>query len=251
MTATLSVRKMARKMTQYVASELAARFRVQDCPGWAAEALGFKVPRNVRPNPRPSPEGSANINILLRLLQETMPLPGDVAECGVFRGATLLPVGLYLRQAGAEKTLFGFDSFEGFDETINIDLQLGGREFGDKRVGGLNQTSFDTAQGKVDRLGLGGTVRLVKGYFENTLGEAADRRFSFVHLDCDIYQSYKTCLEFFYPRLEPGAIVLLDEYNDPPWPGCNKAVDEFLADKAETLCLCESDNHQKWYFRKR
>lgn len=57
-------------------------------------------------------------------------------------------------------------------------------------------------------------------------------------------------MEFFYPRINKGAVILLDEYNDPPWPGCNKAVDEFLADKAETLQKIEMDNYQKWYLRK-
>ena len=75
-------------------------------------------------------------------------------------------------------------------------------------------------------------------------------KFCFASLDCDIYESYKECLEFFYPRLVPGGVVLFDEYNDPPWPGCNKAVDEFLADKPEQLEEIESDNFIKYFFRK-
>lgn len=46
-------------------------------------------------------------------------------------------------------------------------------------------------------------------------------------------------------------MVLLDEYNDPPWPGCNKAVDEFLIGKQETLEIIERDYYQKWFFVKR
>ena len=69
-------------------------------------------------------------------------------------------------------------------------------------------------------------------------------------LDCDLYGSYKDCLEFFYPRLGNGGIILLDEYDDPPWPGCNKAVDEFLADKPERLQRIERQNYQKFFFRK-
>jgi hypothetical protein len=49
--------------------------------------------------------------------------------------------------------------------------------------------------------------------------------------------------------MSPGGVVLLDEYNDPPWPGCNKAVDEFLCGKPERLEMIERDNHQKWFFR--
>ena len=57
-------------------------------------------------------------------------------------------------------------------------------------------------------------------------------------------------LEFFYPRVTSGGVILFDEYNDPPWPGCNKAVDEFLADKPETLQEIERDNHVKYFIRK-
>ena len=53
------------------------------------------------------------------------------------------------------------------------------------------------------------------------------------------------------PDRQAGAIVLFDEYNDPPWPGCNQAVDEFLSDKLERLEKIERDNHQKWFFRRR
>ncbi len=93
-------------------------------------------------------------------------------------------------------------------------------------------------------------VELNKGYFSDTLTRCADELFSFVHLDCDLYGSYKDCLEFFYPRLSDGGIVLLDEYDDPPWPGCNKAVDEFLTDKPERLQSIKRQNYVKYYFRK-
>ena len=231
-------------------ARLAKRVPIADCPAWAAFALQMKVPRRVQPRAQRSPSGSANIKILLRLLDETAGISGDVAECGVYRGATLLSMGLYLQQRKIEKTLFGFDSFQGFDESVQVDLQLGGETYPDKRVGGLGNTSYKNVWDRAKWLGLTSRVRLTKGRFEEALPSVADRRFSFVHLDCDLYESYRTCLEFFYPRLARGGIVLLDEYNDPPWPGCNKAVDEFLADKPETLVECESDNYQKWCFRK-
>lgn len=253
-TALTSIREGARraagKLRAAAAYRLLRRFRIANCPEWAARALEIKVPRSVRPSAQPTAAGSANINILFQLLEQTRDIPGDVAECGVYRGATLLPIGLFLKQRGLGKTLFGFDSFAGFDEAIAIDLQMGGAGCDHKKLGGMGQTTQEAVGRKIERLGLADTIRLVPGFFEKSLPRAADQRFSFVHLDCDIYQSYKTCLEFFYPRLTPGAIVLLDEYNDPPWPGCNKAVDEFLADKPEALEECASDNFLKWYFRK-
>ncbi len=69
-------------------------------------------------------------------------------------------------------------------------------------------------------------------------------------MDVNLYDSYRECLHFFYPRMELGGIILFDEYNDPPWPACNKAVDEFLAGKPEALRMICRDNYQKWYFVK-
>jgi hypothetical protein len=47
--------------------------------------------------------------------------------------------------------------------------------------------------------------------------------------------------------MAPGGVILFDEYNDPPWPGCNRAVDEFLADKPEKLELINMNNYQKYF----
>jgi len=100
-------------------------------------------------------------------------------------------------------------------------------------------------------------VLLVKGFFNQSLPDFAAShdqpqvKFSMVHLDVNLYASYEECLKFFYPRLVQGGIILLDEYNDPPWPGCNKAVDEFLVGLPEKLEMVGRDNYQKWYFVRR
>jgi hypothetical protein len=204
----------------------------------------------VRRNPERSPLGESNIKIIFELLGRAARVPGDIAECGVFRGSSLAAIGLYAKQHRLNKVVHGFDSFEGFDESVVFDLRLGGEESGDKRVGGFNETSYPLVREKLARLGLEDIVRLHRGFFASTLPECSDATFSFVHLDCDIYDSYKECLGFFYPRTSPGGIILFDEYNDPPWPGCNLAIDEFLADKPEPPIVIESDNFQKRYIQK-
>jgi hypothetical protein len=68
----------------------------------------IKLPRRTRSQ---GPTGASNINILLAMIDRTLPLPGDLAECGVFRGASLVPMAIHLRQAALTKQLFGFDSF--------------------------------------------------------------------------------------------------------------------------------------------
>jgi len=218
-------------------------------PPWIQRIGEIKVPSGTVPRD-PATTGGAEIGVVLSLLEESRDLGGDVAECGVYRASTLIPTGVWLQQQGLEKILFGFDSFEGFDESVAIDVALGGAEEVERKVGGLGQTSLPYVDAKVRRFGLSRTIRLVPGFFEKTLSTVADRKFCFVHLDVDLYESYKTCLEFFYPRVVSGGIILLDEYDDPSWPGCNKAVDEFLADRPEDCRRIERKGYVKFYIQK-
>jgi hypothetical protein len=222
---------------------------IADWPSYFTWLHEISVPRGMVPHETPQPIGAANVNNLFQLIDETRDVPGDLAECGVWRGQSLVPMGIYLQQKGIPKRIYGFDSFEGFAESVVLDRQLGGTHQEWKQAGVKNDTSIDIVHDKLDRFGVR-NVELVKGFFEHTLPRYADRAFSFVHLDCDAYSAYKECLEFFYPRLSRGGIVLFDEYDDPPWPGCNQAVDEFLAGKPETLRTIARDNHVKSYFPK-
>jgi len=209
----------------------------------------INVPRAVKPHSTPQPLGAANINILISLIERTRNIDGEIAECGVYRGDSLVPMAIYASQQGIRKIFHGFDSFEGFAESIVKDQLLGGAELDYKRPGGMNETSKEYVAAKLTRFGLG-NVQLHKGFFEHSLQECSKLSFSFVHLDCDAYDAYSQCLEFFYPRLLPGGIILLDEYNDPPWPGCNKAVDEYLSSRPEHCALIASDNYEKYFIVK-
>ena len=217
---------------------------IRSWPAITALLYDIKVPKAMHARTH-----GANINILFDLLDKTLAVAGDVAECGVFRGRTLVPIAVYLAQNSSPKHIFGFDSFEGFDDAVNVDVGLGGLPSKDKHVAAFNETSAPFVQAKLTRFGVR-NVTLVKGFFRDTLGQHAERRFSFVHLDCDIYASYKECLEFFYSRTNPGGIILFDEYKDPRWPGCTKAVDEFLADKRERPVLVMRENRPKFYIEK-
>lgn len=250
MSAAMAAKRSAGTLLRAWTRPLVRRGPIERLPGWVATLHSIKVPANVEPNPEESPAGSANIRMIFRLLEATLHLPGNVAECGVWQGSTILPTGLFLRRRAPNKRILGFDSFQGLNETVSRDVVLGGDVDERKRVGGFSNTSYEAVNQKVREFGLAETTTLVPGYFQDTLAGYADWRFSFVHLDCVIYESYKACLEFFYPRMVAGGVILLDEYNDPPWPGCTLAVDEFLADKPEKLTEIKSDNHVRYFLRK-
>jgi O-methyltransferase len=237
------------RFKEVFASNAGALLRFVPISKWPASVsrlTGVVAPRAVVPHADPSSAGGANVKILFDLLERTSTIPGDVAECGVWRGRSLVAMGLYLTQQGSRKTIFGFDSFQGFDASVQTDLLLGGTDVEVKRVGGFDNTSYSLVQRKLDAFRLN-NVRLEPGFFQESLARCKAENFSFVHLDCDIYESYAVCLEFFYPRLSPGAFMLFDEYNDTSWPGANRAVDEFFDGKPEKPQSITKDNFEKWF----
>ncbi len=59
------------------------------------------------------------------------------------------------------------------------------------------------------------------GLFDETLPDFLERHsnpVAFLHVDCDLYSSTCTIFKNIGPRLQPGCIVLFDEYyNFPRW----------------------------------
>lgn len=56
----------------------------------------------------------------------------------------------------------------------------------------------------------------------------AEQRFCLAHLDVDIHDSYVRCIEYVYPRLSPGGIMICDEYQGY---GQKEFIDSYFKDK--------------------
>lgn len=81
-------------------------------------------------------------------------------------------------------------------------------------------------------------VFIRKGFFPSTAAGLERDSFCFVMVDFDKYESTRAALDFFYPRMEQGGFVFVHDYSSPEsnW-ACSRALDEFLADKAEKPIL--------------
>ena len=136
-------------------------------------------------------------------------LPGLYLEFGVGRGKSIRWIG-----AHADRTVYGFDSFEGIPEAWN-----------GNPVGAFAQRKLpkvpDNVQFKI-------------GLFDQTLPGFLDEHadpVSLLHVDCDLYSSTVTIFDALGPRLQPGTVILFDEYyNFPRWQQHEyKAFQEFVA----------------------
>ena len=131
----------------------------------------------------------------------------------------------------------GLDTFEGLPPLSETDLSMTPPD-----ASYVNERAFtNTSTGKVrKRLRMAGVaeadVQLEPGLFSDTLPRLDPAlRYHFVNIDCDLYEPHLECLEYFYPRLVPGAVLFFDDYHSTQYPMAGKAVDDFLRDKPEQM----------------
>ena len=187
---------------------------------------------------------------MIALLESTLHLPGDVIECGVYRGGSAQKIVRILADQAPDKTFYACDSFEGFPEEKVGRVDLAFMRFL-SRVRKKFRMCSDTPQ-RLERIFKTFNVRgeCVKGYFSETLHRFEKSQFCFVHLDVDLYESYKECLSSLYKNLTPGGVVVFDDYKARNWPGAAKAVDEFFAAFPEDVSYCTERSEPSWYVRK-
>lgn len=173
----------------------------------------MEIPKIVKEN---TLLGALRLNIIKKHIEETQDLLGDMAEVGVFRGGCSLWMKLH-----SNKHLFVLDTFEGMPDSLPVDHH---------KKGDFKNTSLQHVTELLEAYK--DQVTVLQGIFPKENAEhLSNRKFSLVHIDVDIYESTKECLEFFYPRMLPGSVMVLDDYTTPTCLGAGLAIDEFFADK--------------------
>lgn len=144
-------------------------------------------------------------------------IAGDLAELGVYRGNSAAVLAYYARLHGRNLVLF--DTFEGFDKQDLVGADV-------SKHMGFSDTLLDLVRQLVG----GDGTQFVKGRFPQSVpSELHNARFCLAHIDCDLYEPMKASLDFFYPRLSAGGLLILHDYANPHWDGIKRAVDEFCA----------------------
>ncbi|MGV3485049.1 MAG: TylF/MycF/NovP-related O-methyltransferase [Planctomycetaceae bacterium] len=161
---------------------------------------------------------------LAQLLRMTAAVEGDTAECGVYRGAASHTILAANARSEFRRHHHVFDSFDGLSAPVNEDGQYWTR--GDLTAS--EQVAREALREFTDKT-------FYKGWIPDRFPDVAEKRFSFVHVDVDLYQPTKDSIAFFHPRLTPGAIFVCDDYGLKVCPGATKACDDFLSDKMEKM----------------
>src|SRR5438046_2505535 len=112
---------------------------------------------------------------------------GSILECGVYRGASLLALAHLMLPM--RPPIYGLDSFEGLDLPSEQDKFLDGTLDTAAYRGAMADVNLEILRNRLRTLGWD-HVKLVKGYFHDTLPTLKDERFSLVHIDCDVYEAH-------------------------------------------------------------
>jgi len=144
-----------------------------------------------------------------------------------------------------ERTFYGLDSFKGFPCPSQEDAS-----YRNPKKGEWSGTSQDDITSILKRAGLNGKfiknkIKFIEGFFEHTLGSFNPPKIALLHVDVDLYSSYKIVLEKLFPYVQKGGVVLFDEYNLDRWPGATKAINEYFKDKNYKISY---DNHAEKFF---
>ncbi|MEA2273544.1 MAG: O-methyltransferase [Solirubrobacteraceae bacterium] len=181
-------------------------------------------------------------------------VPGAFAECGVWRGGSVMAMSLTLQALDAsDRDLFLYDTFEGMTKPTEADvsmlnvpaLQTWEKAHSDQRVPWshyFNPELFNESSVRETLLAAGHPeerLHFVRGPVEETLPDHAPERLALLRLDTDWYESTLHELRHLYPRLSSGGVLIIDDYGH--WDGCRRAVDEYFAHEADPVLLSRID----------
>lgn len=163
---------------------------------------------------------------IYKLALQAMSLEGNFIECGVFQGGLSFMLAMMLKNLKSDKVVHICDTFAGlpapdrrFDEAYSEGSMVGNRL---------------ELQENIRTLEIQKQCVIHQGLFSKTLKNIyGGNRFSFAHLDCDLYQGTKDAIEHIYPRLSKSAPVVIDDYYDESH-GVMQAINEY-AEKEEIV----------------
>src|SRR3990167_873802 len=191
-------------------------------------------------------------NFFCRMAELVRGVPGDIVECGVENGQSLM---YWLSIAFDElvpRNVWGFDSFTGPEKLATQDSNADGD------VSAPKPTAYaHTIECFINTLNAYGLPALwtnshmvvTSGFFSETLRDYSGDRIAILHLDCNYYDSYLCALTELYPHVANGGVIIFDEYgnsfDDLHFKGARRAIDEYLSETGDVIK--RDKMYGKWY----
>jgi hypothetical protein len=168
-----------------------------------------------------SPRRRPRFRRLLQLFERTLGRPGEVAECGCWRGLSSFLMCSRQREFDSGFDGAGFhvlDSFAGLSVPEAIDEVA-------PAVEGMFAAGLEHVRRSLDAFP---GVELHPGWIPGSLSDLPERAYRFVHLDLDLHAPTAGALAYFHPRLAPGGLIVCDDFN---WPGARAAISGYCSER--------------------
>jgi O-methyltransferase len=160
-------------------------------------------------------------------------IPGDFAECGVWRGGSCMLIAYMLMEARiTDRTIWMYDTFAGMTKPGENDGEEEKLQWERNKISDTENT-WCLADEKDAEANIRSTaypfekIKIVKGKVENTMPQLAPSQIALLRLDTDWYASTRHELIHLFPLIEKKGILIIDDYG--AWQGARKAADEYFA----------------------
>ncbi len=163
-------------------------------------------------------------------------IPGDFVECGVNRGFMSSAIMRYLGWNSLDRHFYLLDTFSGLDAKLitEKDVRSGVSKYNDDSL----RSGFyvNTAESVRQNFAEWDRVHIVVGSVPETLTQVSADRIAYLHLDMNCAAPEVAAISQLWPKLSPGAIILLDDYAYFGFTPQRLAMDEFAATMGIQVC---------------
>jgi O-methyltransferase len=155
---------------------------------------------------------------LWQLVEQVKGVPGALIEVGVWRGGTGLLIAQRAADLGIDDPVYLCDTFAGVVKSSSVDTYYTDGKHDDTNEGHVRQV--------LAAAGLTNAELLVGSFPDDSSASVEDTTFRLAHIDVDVYESAASVLEWVWPRLARGGVVVFDDYGFASCPGVTRLVDE-------------------------
>ena len=225
---------------------------VRTSPAWPEDFTADEIAlcRHVGHRTMTSPEAVVTLAASVRYVI-ARGVPGAVVECGVWRGGSMMAVATTLLQEGrSDVDLYLFDTFEGMSAPTDRDVHVRSGRTAESMLAADRDRDRSLLWARAGRDDVAAALasvgypqertHLVQGRVEQTVPDHAPEMIAVLRLDTDWYESTRHELVHLYPRLQPGGVLIIDDYGW--WRGAAQATDEYFAEHPPAPFLVRIDD---------
>jgi hypothetical protein len=181
-------------------------------------------------------------------------IPGDIVECGVWRGGASALMARKLYEMGeTTRNIWMYDTFAGMVDPTEIDYSLYYNKSAESLLKSSNKASHIWALASKEHVSRvmemslypEERIHLVEGDICQTLRVQKPSQIALLRLDTDWYESTKNELCELVPLLAPGAIVVIDDYGI--WAGSRAATEEYFLANPPRPIIEFIDRYAVWF----